>query len=99
MDGKDFKIIGKSFFNFFRRRRQIFQSCLAKIDKGVSAVQSCLQKCNCLSLKITSVIIIVIMLATIIIIIVVMFTTIINIIIKNVIITKTIIDAWQQYLK
>ena len=88
MDGKDFKIIGKSFFNFFRRRRQIFQSCLAKIDKGVSAVQSCLQKCNCLSLKITSVIIIVIMLATI-----------INIIIKNVIITKTIIDAWQQYLK
>ena len=88
MDGKDFKIIGKSFFNFFRRRRQIFQSCLAKIDKGVSAVQSCLQKCNCLSLKITSVIIIVIMLATI-----------INIIIKNVIMTKTIIDAWQQYLK
>ena len=88
MDGKDFKIIGKSVFNFFRRRRQIFQSCLAKIDKGVSAVQSCLQKCNCLSLKITSVIIIVIMLATI-----------INIIIKNVIITKTIIDAWQQYLK
>ena len=84
MDGKDFKIIGKSFFNFFRRRRQIFQSCLAKIDKGVSAVQSCLQKCNCLSLKITSVIIIVIILATI---------------IKNVIITKTIIDAWQQYLK